>query len=128
MSHFEYLVVPAPRIAPRRKGVRSASERFAHEITDVVNAHAAQGWEYHRAETLPCEARRGFLGRKTVSSETLLVFRRRVDEDAASTSRPWGEPEETPEALAAELSVPRASLGPSRSEPRLHPVPGADRR
>ena len=46
---------------------------------------AANGWEYVRAETLPCEERSGLTGRTTVY-HNVLVFRRPLE--AAEAARP----------------------------------------
>ena len=75
MSH-EYLVVPAPRVAPRVKGVRSAPKRFALAVAEVMNEAGRDGWEYLRTDTLPMEARAGWFGGRTVTPQELLVFRR----------------------------------------------------
>ena len=76
---YEYHVVPAPRLAPRIKGVRSAAERFAIAVAEVINEAAAEGWEYLRTDTLPMEARSGWLGGRSVTAQELFVFRRPVD-------------------------------------------------
>ena len=73
---YEYLVVPAPRLAPRVKGVRSAPERFALAVAEVMNEAGRDGWEYLRTDTLPMEARVGWFGGRTVTPQELLVFRR----------------------------------------------------
>lgn len=78
MQRFEYRVVPAPRKGKKAKGLRSAEARFAHAVSEAMNDMAADGWEYLRADTLPCEERAG-LTSKTTTFQTLLVFRRAVD-------------------------------------------------
>ncbi|MCF7699788.1 DUF4177 domain-containing protein [Loktanella sp. M215] len=75
MTHYEYKVVPAPRRGERVKGVKAAEDRFAIALTNVMNTHAAQGWEYQRTETLPAEEREGLMGKATVF-QNMMVFRR----------------------------------------------------
>ena len=79
MSYYEYMVVPAPSKAPRVKGIKGTDNRFAHGLSDVMNTHAAQGWEYQRAESLPCENRRGFFTKPATTTHRVLVFRRWVE-------------------------------------------------
>ncbi len=76
MTHFEYRAVPAPERTEKVKGLRTTSERFAHALTGVLNDMARDGWEFLRAETLPCEERSGLLRRARVSEQHMLVFRR----------------------------------------------------
>lgn len=83
---FEYKVVPAPTRGKKAKGVKSAADRFAHALSEVMNALAAEGWEYLRTDTLPAEERHGLTGRTTVF-QNMLVFRRSISantETAAS--------------------------------------------
>src|SRR5690606_33864208 len=46
-----------------------------HALTMEINRMAQAGWEYVRAETLPCEERSGLTSRTTVY-HNVLVFRR----------------------------------------------------
>ncbi|MGR3659776.1 MAG: DUF4177 domain-containing protein [Paracoccaceae bacterium] len=75
MPAYEYKVVPAPRKAVKVKGIRSTEARFAHMIELVMNELGADGWEYLRTDTLPCDERQGLTGRST-SFQNMLVFRR----------------------------------------------------
>jgi hypothetical protein len=79
---YEYWVVPAPRKGEKARGLKSTEERFALALTNVMNSMAAQGWEYHRADALPCDERSGLTGTKT-TFHSVLVFRRglNMDED-----------------------------------------------
>ncbi|SFR43857.1 DUF4177 domain-containing protein [Litoreibacter janthinus] len=83
MSKFEYQVVPAPRKGKSVRKVRGTEAKFANTISSLMNEMAAEGWEYQRAETLPCEERQGLTG-KTVKYHSLLVFRRALAEDVAA--------------------------------------------
>jgi len=84
MQRFEYRVVPAPARGAKVRGVKAAEDRFAHALATVMNEMAAEGWEYQRAETLPCEESKGFFstGRVTVY-RNMLVFRRPLAAAAA---------------------------------------------
>ncbi|MEM1079630.1 MAG: DUF4177 domain-containing protein [Pseudomonadota bacterium] len=72
---YEYKAIPAPTKPLKRKGVKTVEDRFAVTISETMNSAASEGWEYVRADTLPCEERSG-LTSKTTRFQTLLVFRR----------------------------------------------------
>ena len=138
---YEYHVVPAPRVAPRIKGVRSAPERFAMAVAEVMNEAAAEGWEYLRADTLPMEARTGWFGGRTVAPQELLVFRRPAEGGQATPRIPPlsrdALPEREPAGVTpiARTPSPRARASPfdpSRAEiePQIAvaaPRPSAER-
>lgn len=75
MRKFEYKAVPAPTSGTKAKGVKSTEDRFALSLSDTLNEMAAEGWEYVRAETLPCEERKGLTGRET-KYQNILIFKR----------------------------------------------------
>ena len=75
MTRYEYKVVPAPRKAGKVKGVKGTDARFAHELAQLMNEYGADGWEYQRTDTLPCEERSG-LTSKVTKFQNVLVFRR----------------------------------------------------
>ena len=75
MRRFEYKAVPAPNTGTKEKGVKAREDRFALSITNVLNDMATDGWEYVRAETLPCDERKGLTGTQT-SFQNVLIFRR----------------------------------------------------
>lgn len=80
---YEYKVVPAPARAEKHKGVKKPEERLALSLTTLMNELGRSGWEYLRADTLPCEERTGLTGKVTTSFQTLLVFRRESSAAAA---------------------------------------------
>ena len=75
MRKFEYKAIPAPAQGTKAKGLKSIEDRFALSVTESLNEMAAEGWEYVRAETLPCDERKGLTGTQT-SYQNLLIFRR----------------------------------------------------
>lgn len=81
MQRFEYKVVPAPRKPEKVRGAKTTEDRFAHALAQVMNDLGREGWEYLRADTLPCDERVGFTGRSTTYLN-MLVFRRGLDGDA----------------------------------------------
>ncbi len=95
MSKFEYKVVPAPRRGEKARGVKGVEARFAHALSRVMNELAAEGWEYQRADTLPCDRRSGLTG-TTTSFENMLVFRRELAEDVAAVDESAEDEQETP--------------------------------
>ena len=84
MQAFEYKAIPAPGRGKKARGVKSTEDRFALAITDALNTMAADGWDYVRAETLPCEGRKGLTGTQT-TDQHILIFRRRARDSAAGT-------------------------------------------
>ncbi len=128
MQRFEYKVIPAPKRGEKARGVRTTEERFALALTHVMNDLGAEGWDYVRADALPCEERVGFTGSKT-TFQNVLVFRRVVaGSEAASEPRP---------ALLLSVDTPLAPaprLGPAEvhvtgAAPALGPavLPDSDR-
>lgn len=103
MQRFEYRIIPAPRRADKVKGAKTLEERFAATLVQAMNALGAEGWEYLRADTLPCEERTGLTGSKT-SYQTLLVFRRPVEAPKAEPVAPM--PAAVPD-LPAAIAPPR---------------------
>ncbi|MDD9924139.1 MAG: DUF4177 domain-containing protein [Boseongicola sp.] len=98
MKRYEYLTIAAPNQGTKAKGVKSTADRFALSMTDVLNAQASEGWEYVRAETLPCDERKGLTGSQT-TYQNVLVFRRETaevvaleEEIAPSDERPRSMP------------------------------------
>jgi hypothetical protein len=77
MQSYEYKVIPAPLRGEKERGAKTVAERFAVALTNAMNAMGRDGWEYLRADTLPCEERVGFTGKAT-NFQHMLVFRRAV--------------------------------------------------
>ena len=75
IAMHEYKVVPAPSSAPRIRGLKTTGARFAHALTEAINAEAAGGWQFLRTETLPCEER-GTLGKTRTSTQVVMIFGR----------------------------------------------------
>ena len=112
MQAFEYKAIPAPGRGKKARGVKTTEDRFALAITEALNEMAAEGWDYVRAETLPCEERKG-LARTQTTDQFILIFRRRARESA-------GAP--------APLTLGQPAPAPARREPaisRPQPAPEA---
>ena len=107
MPVFEYRVVPAPRVPTKEKGAKTTDARFAVTLTRLMNELGAEGWEYQRAESLPCDERRGLTGR-VETTQHVLVFRREREAAAPGLRTP---------SVGPALAVPP----PSRADgaPRL---------
>jgi hypothetical protein len=114
MTAFEYRVVPAPKRGVKAKGAKTAEERFAVALSDVMNALGAEGWDYVRSDVLPCEERQGLTGKATVY-HTMLVFRRVTETaEVSATVAPVPSP----------MAVPRiVAPAPLAIEPPLNPAP-----
>lgn len=114
MQRYEYKVVPAPRRGEKLKGVKTVEDRFAVALARVMNDLAADGWEYQRADTLPCEERVGLTGKAT-HFHHMLVFRRSLGALA-------GVPASMPAAAAAPVLMAEPPAGPA---PALPPATAA---
>lgn len=129
MSAFEYQVVPAPRKGKAGKGVKGAQSKFAFAITELMNEMGSQGWEYMRADTLPCEERQG-LTSKTVKYHSMLVFRRSLAaNDPASLDPALLALEHYEDKLEdyADLEEPSPELSTElTAEPETHIEPSTD--
>lgn len=118
MSRYEYKVVPSPRRGEKARGAKTTPERFAVALTTLMNALGQEGWEYQRADTLPCDERSGLTGTKT-SFQNMLVFRRALpealDENRATLTFTHAEPQFVPTLGAATAPVGTApALGPAK--------------
>ena len=118
---YEYKVIPAPVRGLKAKGLKTAEDRFANALQSAMNDLAALGWEYVRADTLPCEQREGLMGKTTVY-QNMLVFRkeRTVETIAPMAPKPVRAPKppqplddeppiSTPEPVVEEAAEVEAS-------------------
>lgn len=128
MQRFEYKVIPAPKRGEKARGVRTTEERFALALMHVMNDLGAEGWDYVRADALPCDERVGLTGSRTVFLNVLVFRRVLAQSDAAPDARP---------ALLLSVEAPSAPaprLGPAEAHvtgaaPALGPavLPVSDR-
>ena len=92
MPKYDYKVVPAPAQGVKAKGVKAPEDRFALALAQLMNALAEEGWEYQRAETLPCTEGGGFFSRaSTTVYRSMLVFRRPLAAPEAAVVAPVAE-------------------------------------
>lgn len=110
MKGVEYKVVPAPREAKRRRGAKNKAEALALAIQDLIAEQVAEGWDYVRADLIPCVERPGFLQRRIELHRAMLVFRK-----GAAAARPV-EP-----AYHSARAEPRP--GPVRTSPAAEDEP-----
>jgi len=134
MQRYEYKVVPAPKKAGKIKGLRGTDAKFAASLAEIMNQFGADGWEYQRTDTLPCEVRQGLTGR-TTTFQTMLVFRREINAVAETpeTAQPVQitEAEPVPAVPTFRSTVPNAAPvyagAPEGPAPKLgaarHPEP-----
>jgi hypothetical protein len=141
MQLYEYKVVPAPARGEKAKGIKSTDARFAHALTRLLNSLAADGWEYLRAETLPCEERTGLTRSLTVTQQNLLIFRRALEtedapyaeEEAFGTLHHTAEPaplsiQTAPAPVPPLRPIGGAAAGPTPSFRAIPSAPEAPRR
>lgn len=122
MQRFEYKVIPAPSRGEKARGLKTSADRFAHSLAQIMNELGRDGWEYLRADTLPCEERTGLTGRSSTYHH-LLVFRRPLDQNRAAESAP-------PAGRLPLLSLGRVARSftakpPAGTAPRLGPATAA---
>jgi hypothetical protein len=118
MPAYEYRIVPAPRVATKEKGAKTTEARFAVTLTRLMNELGAEGWEYLRAETLPCDERRGFTGR-VETTQHVLVFRR----ERVAPVAPAAVPSVRVPAPAPAAPGTSPVLGSANPPPRTDTVP-----
>ncbi len=121
MQRYEYKVVPSPRKGEKARDAKTTPDRFALALTSLMNRMGLDGWEYLRADALPCDERVGLTGSKT-TYQNMLVFRRALDAaDAVSPlslsaitemppARPVLSAAEAPEGAAPALGPAKPSL------------------
>lgn len=117
MKTYEYAVVPAPKRGLKARGVRSTEDRFANALQTVMNAYGAEGWEYVRTDTLPCEERQGLTGRTTVF-QNMLVFRRTLaSEESAAPEAVAALPAPAPQIVETPVADAGAPAAPQIAAP-----------
>ncbi len=125
---YEYKVVPAPVRGLKAKGIKSAEDRFAHALETAMNELAGDGWEYLRADTLPCEQREGLMSKTTVF-QNMLVFRRAKKDveahPAPKVEAPKVEPKVTTRVAPPVIEKPDSSeeVEPTPIKPAPRPAP-----
>ena len=116
MHRYEYKVVPSPRKGEKTRAARTTPDRFALALTTLMNKFGQDGWEYLRADTLPCDERAGLTGTKT-TFQNMLIFRRPLAEGVMA------QPDLTPaEEMTAFKPVLGAAEAPVGSAPALGPA------
>ncbi|RYH07688.1 DUF4177 domain-containing protein [Tropicimonas sp. IMCC6043] len=128
MPVYEYKVVPAPEKGRKGKGVKGPRERFANALEFLMNELGAQGWDYVRADTLPCEERSGLTG-TTTTYQNMLVFRReRAEQVAVPAPRPQQQmlPAPAPVAAPAVEAPAVHPAAPAPAAPPAKPGPASD--
>lgn len=122
MQRFEFKVIPAPKRGEKARGVKSTEDRFALALTTLMNQLGAEGWDYVRADALPCEERVGLTGTKT-TFQNVLVFRRvigRIETESVPSARLLlQEPiSTTPRLGPAETPTPgnAPAIGPAKQD------------
>jgi hypothetical protein len=111
MQRYEYHVVPAPRRGEKARDAKTTADRFAVALTRLMNDLGRDGWDYLRADTLPCEERAGLTG-KTTAFQHMLVFRRMLEPVQAAPAQAGASPHlAEPLAIAAPLVADPAPEG-----------------
>jgi hypothetical protein len=121
MTQFEYKVVPAPLRGEKARGAKTTPDRFALALTTLMNDLGRDGWEYLRADTLPCEERVGFTGKQT-SFQNMLVFKREIVLADAVATTMVALP--APEVAAPVMAAPQPDAPMPVAPPIAWPVDG----
>lgn len=111
MQRYEFRVVPAPRRGIKARSARTTEDRFALALTMLMNEMGAEGWDYVRADALPCDERAGLTGTRT-TFQNMLVFRRPLEDPARPGQRLL-------------LEDPQPAAAPPRLGPAETPLPAA---
>jgi hypothetical protein len=128
MQAYEYKVIAAPRRGEKARGAKSTADRFAVALMHVMNDLGREGWEYLRADTLPCDERVGLTGTAT-HFQHMLVFRRALPVTVAEVPPSAPPMRAEPVSVAEEATVltplpPRAAEGaPPALGPAAPPLP-----
>ncbi len=112
MQRFEFKVIPAPRRGEKGREAKTTEDRFALALTSLMNKMGAEGWDYVRADTLPCDERSGLTGTKT-TVQNLLVFRRPLADAAAGVGAAVSSVAPAPAAAPRLGPATEAPLGPA---------------
>ena len=147
---YEYKCVGAPERPKRSRRAKTASDRVARAMEDIIREEAINGWEYLRTDLVPVSEKSSFLGRVQEVHRAVLVFRRDlearrerasersrressselINEAAARRSRPGTAVEETPEPLALTDPVlppqPIAAPPPKKEPAAAAPAPRSE--
>lgn len=125
MQRYEFTVIPAPRRGEKARGVKTTEDRFALALTNLMNRMGAEGWDYVRADVLPCDERVGLTGSKT-TYQNMLVFRRAIVLPEQAVPQPASVPVPAEPALVLRAPLPVASeeIVPARLGATLTPSPG----
>lgn len=107
MIRYEYKVIPAPKRGQKAKGVKTPEARFALALESAMNLQVGDGWEFHRAETLPSEERAGLTSTTTVF-RSVLVFRRPLAGDDAPALMITDQTDDAPEDSPTPEADPEA--------------------
>ncbi len=123
MVEYEYRVVPAPSRGKRARGVKGPEGRFAHALQEVMNALAAEGWEYLRSDTLPNDERTGLTSVQT-TFRSILVFRRPVSAAATEPEPPVQQlpPPETEQPFLPRVVATADQAADEGEEPEMDNV------
>jgi Domain of unknown function (DUF4177) len=87
MQRFEYKVIPAPTKGEKTRAAKTTADRFSVALSNLMNELGSEGWDYVRADTLPCEERVGFTGSRSTFLN-MLVFRRVLDAEPSLLAEP----------------------------------------
>jgi hypothetical protein len=123
MQRYEFTVIPAPRRGEKARGVKTTEDRFALALTNLMNRMGAEGWDYVRADVLPCDERVGLTGTKT-TYQNMLVFRRPLPVARAEQTTAVATAEPTLVLRAPPVSA-AAEMAPAQLAATLTPPVGA---
>lgn len=122
---YEYKVVPAPVRGVKAPGVKTNEERFALALQTAINEAASDGWEYIRADTLPCEQRDGLISKTTVY-QNMLVFRRAKPASGAPKMKAQRQAPAIPATPVAPVVTPPAPVVTKKIVTEPEPTAEAD--
>ncbi len=75
---FEYKLIPVPAPSKKAKGRKTVPDRMAHALSELMNQHAKENWEFSGQESFSIEEKSGLMGREKQVECRYLIFRREV--------------------------------------------------
>lgn len=79
-NNYEYKAVPAPTSGEATSAAQTIAARIAAAVETRINAMAAEGWLYMRADFFPTDGENG--------ASAVLIFRRETDYGVFEDDKP----------------------------------------
>jgi len=88
MQRYEYKAVTPPDRGEKAPGAKTADDRYANAVMNLMNRLGRDGWDYVRTDTFTREDKVGLARRSVTVHQTLMVFRRPLEGAMAYAEAP----------------------------------------